>query len=135
MTADTQASDSQIQPVTDAKASSAGHGSAAAKNDKRRNQKILSVVVTLDEAARIERLARERGKSVLAYLKERGLRALHYQSQLCGFIRTQLVRPNHSGMAILFHGLLEKSPCGSLILLFDDEALQELSGRCMSEDR
>ena len=84
MTADTKASDSQNQPATDANASAAGHGSAAAKggqtgtgsaakNGKRRNQKMLSVVVTLDEAARIERLARERGKSVSAYLKERGL--------------------------------------------------------------
>ena len=57
------------------------------------------------------------------------LGALHYNLNYGGFIRTQLVRPNHSGMAILFHGLLEKSPCGSLISLFDDEALQELSGR------
>jgi len=84
MAADTKASDSQYQPAKDAKASSVGHGSAvakggqsgadsAAKNGKRRNQKMLSVVVTLDEAARIERLARERGKSVSAYLKERGL--------------------------------------------------------------
>ena len=84
MTADTKASDSQNQPAKDAKASSAGHGSAAAKggrsgaggaakNGKRRNQKMLGVVVTLDEAARIEQLARERGKSVSAYLKKRGL--------------------------------------------------------------